>query len=62
MLLGSSADEKNCRFKERALCHKIVLDFLLQNIPIITAEKRTLRSKITFEYIAFGAPFEIVKY
>jgi hypothetical protein len=34
-------------------------DFLFQNIPIITAEKRTVKPKNAYEDIAFRVPFEI---
>jgi hypothetical protein len=34
------------------------LDFLFQNIPIITAEKQTVQPKNGFEDIAFRVPFE----
>jgi hypothetical protein len=46
----------------RALCHEIGLDFLSQNIPIITAEKRTVKPGNAFEDIAFSVPFEIDKF
>ncbi len=39
------ADKKNRRVKRRALCHWIGLDFLFQHIPIITAEKLTIKPK-----------------
>jgi hypothetical protein len=57
------ADEnKNYRVQRRALCHEIGAVFLFQNIPIITAEKRTVKLKNAFENIAFMVPFEIVKF
>jgi hypothetical protein len=36
--------------------------FLFENIPIITAEKQTVKPKNAFEDIAFSVPFEIVTF
>jgi hypothetical protein len=47
--------------KWRALCHRIGLDFLFQNIPIITAKKGTVKPENALEDIAFRVPFVIVK-
>jgi hypothetical protein len=37
-------------------------DFLFHDIPITTAEKRTVEPKNAFENIAFWLPYEIVKF
>jgi hypothetical protein len=54
--------KKSCQVQRRALYHKTGLDFLFQNIPIITAEKGTVQPKNAFEDITFKVPFEIVKF
>ncbi len=53
--------KRNCQVKRRTLCFYIGLDFLFQNVPIITAEKRTVKPGNAFEDIAFRVLFEIVK-
>jgi hypothetical protein len=50
---------KLCRVKRRALGHYIALDFLFQNIPIITVEKQTIKPKNAFKDIAFRVPVDI---
>jgi hypothetical protein len=40
----------------------MILDFLFQNIPIITAEKQTVKTEHAFEDNTFRVPFEIVKF
>jgi hypothetical protein len=53
---------KNCRLKRRALWHEIGFYFLFQNIPIITAEKWTIKPENSFKDLAFRVLFEIVKF
>jgi hypothetical protein len=43
-------------------CHKIGLDALFHNIPIITPKKRTVQPGDAFEDTAFKPGFEIVKF
>ncbi len=51
---------KKNHVKRRVLCYWIVLDFLIQNILIITVEKQTVKRGNTFEDIAFSVTFGII--
>jgi hypothetical protein len=54
--------QKKKPVRRTALGHLIGLNFLFHNIPIITAEKRTVKPKDAFKDIAFRVPLKFFKF